>query len=903
MTGKILRFLPKSVYNYFPGLSRPEAKPAFTAIQFYFSISKKTTERIRQSMGLSMEGLSPAQVQHRLQVFGKNEISADLEDTWWKHLLKTIINPFVILLSVIALVSFATDDIPGAIIISAMVSISVFLTFFQERRSNQAAEKLKKMVSTTASVLRRPRDQDVIQDLDQKDTVRGEKQEVSIETLVPGDIVHLAAGDLVPVDVRILSCRDLFISQAPLTGESVAIEKDSVEEPKDVKKELLEIRNICFAGSNVVSGTAIGVVLKTGSNSYFGSIAKTIGARREVTSFEKGIQRFTWLMIRFMLVMVPVVFIVNGFTKGSWVEAFLFAVAVAVGLTPEMLPMIVTVNLAKGALSMSKHKVVVKRLNSIQNFGAMDVLCTDKTGTLTQDNVVLEKYVDVTGREVDQVLTFAFLNSFYQTGLKNLLDVAVLKHVEVHKALQIETDYSKIDEIPFDFNRRRMSVIVAEKNEKHILICKGAIEEIFSHCTNIELNDETMPISDDVKKTSYDVARNLNEDGMRVIAVAYKELPPTQTTYSVKDEEGLTLLGYVAFLDPPKETASLAIKKLAAKGVVVKVLTGDNDIVTRKIASQVGIPFERIVLGSEIEKMDEATLDEEVERAFIFAKLTPAQKEIIVRSMHRRGHVVGFMGDGINDSPALKAADVGISVDNAVDIAKESADIILLEKSLLVLEEGVIEGRKVFGNIIKYIRMGSSSNFGNVFSLLGASLFLPFLPMLPVQLLIQNLLYDLSQTTIPLDRVDEEYLSQPRKWSINDIKRFMFYMGPVSSIFDYVTFALLWFVFKANTPEKQALFQSGWFVEGLLSQTLIVHFVRTAKIPFFQSTASLPLILSTIAVMAVGIYIPFASVASKVSFVPLPLSYFAWLGLILVAYAVTAQFVKQKFIKKYGFNG
>jgi Mg2+-importing ATPase len=783
-----------------------------------------------------------------------------------------------------------------------MVAVSVLLTFTQERRSNQAAEKLKSMVRTTANVLRRPKEPEVVTDLQQKVAVPGVRLEVPIETLVPGDIIYLAAGDLVPVDIRILFSRDLFISQAPLTGESIAIEKDSKQEEQGIKKDLLDIRNICFAGSNVVSGTAIGVVLKTGAQSYFGSIAKTIGARREVTNFEKGIQQFTWLMIRFMIVMVPVVFVINGLTKHNWVDAFLFAIAAAVGLTPEMLPMIVTVNLAKGALQMSKQKVVVKRLNSIQNFGAMDTLCTDKTGTLTQDNVILEKYVDVSGNEVDRVLTFAFLNSFYQTGLKNLLDVAVLKHLEVQKALQIETDYAKIDEIPFDFSRRRMSVIVSEKNSKHILICKGAIEEIYSHCSRVELDGEIQNLSEGTKDLSYSIAKDLNEDGLRVIAVAYKELPPTQSAYSVKDETDLTLLGYIAFLDPPKETAALAISQLNEKGVKVKILTGDNHIVTRKIASQVGIPFDRIMLGSEIEKMDDAALDEEVENCFIFAKLSPMQKERIVRSMHRKGHVVGFMGDGINDSPALKAADVGISVDNAVDIAKESADIILLEKSLLVLEQGVIEGRKVFGNIVKYIRMGASSNFGNVFSLLGASIILPFLPIQPVQLLIQNLLYDMSQTAIPLDRVDEEYLGKPRKWSIEDIKRFMFYMGPVSSIFDYVTFGVMWWVFKANIPEKQSLFQTGWFVEGLLSQTLIVHMVRTQKIPFIQSVAALPLIISTGLVMMAGLFIPFTKIAQKIDFVPLPALYFVWLAGILVVYGITAQMVKEKFIRKYGFN-
>jgi Mg2+-importing ATPase len=532
----------------------------------------------------------------------------------------------------------------------------------------------------------------------------------------------------------------------------------------------------------------------------------------------------------------------------------------------------------------------------------MDVLCTDKTGTLTQDKVVLEKYVDALGNEEDRVLTFSFLNSFHQTGLKNLLDIAVLKHVEVQKALQIETKYQKIDEIPFDFSRRRMSVIVAEEDHKHILICKGAIEEIYKVCSRIELKDQIQPLTREVSETSHRIARELNEDGLRVIAVAYKDLPPEQTQYSVHDEKDLVLLGFIAFLDPPKETAAASIKALNDKGIQVKVLTGDNEIVTRKVASQVGIPHDVILLGSDVENMTDAELGEKTETVSIFAKLTPAQKERLIKVLHQRGHVVGFMGDGINDSPALKTADVGISVDNAVDIAKESADIILLEKSLMVLEEGVTEGRKVFGNIIKYIRMGASSNFGNVFSVVGSSLILPFLPMQPVQLLIQNLLYDMSQTAIPLDRVDEEYLEKPRRWAIDDIRRFMIYMGPVSSLFDYVTFAVMWFVFKANTPAKQALFQTGWFVEGLLSQTLVVHLIRTAKLPFIQSVASLPLILTTVTIMVIGVVIPYTGFAAKLGFVPLPPVYFAWLLGILLVYSALAQTVKSYFFKKFGIR-
>jgi Mg2+-importing ATPase len=707
---------------------------------------------------------------------------------------------------------------------------------------------------------------------------------------------------MVPADLRLFASKDLFISQSALTGESLPIEKFHLPEIVTPTTEPFDLRNMCFMGTTVVSGTALGIVLKTGKETFIGSLAHRLSGQRIQTSFDKGISRFTWLMLRFMMVMVPTVFLVNGIMKGQWYEAFMFSVAVAVGLTPEMLPMIVTVNLAKGAIAMSRKKVIVKRLNSIQNFGAIDVLCTDKTGTLTQDHVVLEKYSDPVGNHVNRVLRYAYLNSYYQTGLKNLLDVAILKHHEVHGELDVQFNYKKIDEIPFDFSRKRMSVIVEKRDGTHVLICKGALEELFSLCSNAEINGASTPIEDVSRDRCQAYAQSLNDDGLRVIAVAYKEVPHGSGLYSVKDESELTLLGFIAFLDPPKETAAQAISLLAQKGVSVKVLTGDNDRVTRKICSQVGLPFDRIVLGAEIEAMNDETLDATVEGVSVFAKLTPYQKERIIRSLHRKGHVVGFMGDGINDAPALKAADIGISVDNAVDIAKESADIILLEKSLLILEQGILEGRKVFGNIVKYIKMGASSNFGNVFSVLGASAILPFLPMQPVQLLTQNLLYDLSQTAIPFDNVDEEYLETPRKWEIGDIGRFMVFIGPVSSVFDYCTFAVMWFVFKANTESQASLFQSGWFVEGLLSQTLVVHMIRTRKIPFIQSRASLPMIALTCTIMAIGIAFPFTFVGAKIGLCPLPGAYFPWLVAMLVSYCLLTQLVKQWFVKRFGFN-
>jgi P-type Mg2+ transporter len=643
-------------------------------------------------------------------------------------------------------------------------------------------------------------------------------------------------------------------------------------------------------------------VLRTGAETYFGTLAKTVVGRRVLTSFETGVNRFTVLMLRFMAVMVPLVFALNGFLKHDWFEAFMFAVAVAVGLTPEMLPMIVTVNLAKGALMMSRRKVIVKRLNSIQNFGAMDVLCTDKTGTLTQNKVALLRVVDARGSKCPKALEYAYLNSFYQTGLRNLLDVAVLAYLDVEKNLEPRANYRKVDEIPFDFTRRRMSVVVEEEGKRDLLICKGAQEEIFGVCDQVEIDGMRTPLDEQTRKSLMAVPKGLDEEGLRVIAVAYKETPTGHPAYTVGDESNMVLLGYLAFLDPPKETAKQAVVLLRDHGVTVKVLTGDNEIVTHMVCTQVGINAEKILSGSRIEAMEDAELAEEVENHQVFAKLSPSHKERIIKALHQNKHVVGFLGDGINDSPALRSADVGISVDNAVDIAKESADIILLEHSLLVLADGVLEGRKVFGNIVKYIKMGASSNFGNVFSVLGASAILPFLPMLPVQILIQNLPYDISQTAIPLDRVDAEYLAVPRKWEIGDIARYMVFIGPISSIFDYSTFALMWFFYGADNPAKQSLFQSGWFVEGLLTQTLIVHVIRTNKIPFIQSMAAPALALTTLAVMAAGILIPFSSWSSKVGFVPLPLSYFGFLLLTLLGYCVFTQLVKSWFIGKFGIK-
>jgi P-type Mg2+ transporter len=764
---------------------------------------EETLHRLRSAPG----GLALDEASERLRLVGPNQVAQGTRHTMLGEIAGRSINPLNVLLLALATASYFLGDQRAAIVIAVMVILSVSLGFLQEHRSNKAADDLRRMVLTKATLRRSGSG---VQD----------HVDVPIEEIVPGDIVLLSAGDMIPADLRLISAKDLFINQSALTGEAMPLEKiarahaGTAETPFDLP-------NICFMGSAVVSGIGCGVVVLTGARTAFGDVAGTIAARRVLTSFDKGITRFTWMMLGFILVMVPLVFVINGVSKGDWLEALLFAVAVAVGLAPEMLPMIVTVNLAKGAMAMSRKKVIVKRLNAIQNFGAMNVLCTDKTGTLTQDRIILKRHLDVHGDDSVRVLEYAYLNSFYQSGLKNLLDVAVLKHVELEESLEVEGRYTKIDEMPFDFERRRMSVVLERDDGVHILICKGAVEEVFAACTRYAADRETGPLDESHFAAAKETTARLNADGFRVVAVAYKEMPPAQAAYSVADEAGLTLLGYIAFLDPPKETAAAAIASLKASGVGVKILTGDNDVVTRKICHEVGLRVDRIVLGKELEPLSPAEVADLAETAAVFAKVSPSQKASIIDALHRKGHVVGFMGDGINDGPALKAADVGISVDSAVDIAKETADIILLEKSLAVLGDGVLEGRKIFGNITKYIKMGASSNFGNMFSVLGASIILPFLPMAPIQVLTNNLLYDFSQTTIPTDNVDSEYLAMPRRWDIGNIVKFMLMIGPISSIFDYVTYFLMLYAF--NAWDKPALFQTGWFVESLLTQTLIIH--------------------------------------------------------------------------------
>jgi P-type Mg2+ transporter len=851
-------------------------------------ISKALVEAARldaatvlQKLATNPGGLSEEEYEIRLEKYGPNQAAKEKRMSIPARAWDNIKNPLVILLVVLGAVSYLTGDQRATIIIGLMVVLGIVLRFFQELRADNAAEKLKAMVSTTATVVR-----------------SGEAREIPLKELVPGDIIRLAAGDMVPADVRVMSAKDLFLNQAALTGEALPVEKSAPPAPESIENPL-DMPSICFLGSNVESGTGTAAVVKTGSETYFGSLATSITGQRQLTSFDKGVNSFTWLMISFMLVMVPLVFLFNGLSKHNWIEAFLFALAVAVGLTPEMLPMIVTVNLSKGAIAMSRKKVIVKRLNSIQNFGAMDVLCTDKTGTITQGKIVLERHMDVSGHENDEILYLGYLNSFYQTGLKNMMDVAVLEHAKIQSLIAGRAQHHKIDEIPFDFHRRRMSVVVEDEKGQRILITKGAVEEIFHVCDRVEVNGEILPRLPEFDARRQALVNRLNMEGFRVIGLAYKVLSPQSgDTYSVKDESGMILKGFLAFLDPPKGTATEAIAKLNAYNVRVKILTGDNDLVTTTICRQVGLPVDRVVLGPAIEEMSQEQLAQAVEEATVFAKLSPAHKELIIRALQKKGHVVGFMGDGINDAPALKAADVGISVDTAVDIAKESSDIILLENSLLVLEEGVIEGRKVFGNIVKYIKMAASSNFGNMFSVLGGSLFLPFVPMLPIQVLTNNLLYDFSQTSIPTDEIDPEWLARPRKWAIGELRRFILYIGPISSIFDYMTFFIMLYLF--NTWTNPALFHTGWFVESIFTQTLIIHVIRTNKIPFIQSRASWPLIMTSLLIVAVGAWLTISPLAGALGLVPLPPLYWLLLFGMLVAYVLLTQVVKTWFVRRFG---
>src|SRR5664280_1559060 len=854
---------------------------------------------VLESLGTTPNGLTEEEAAARLERYGPNEVAREKKQGHLRRLYLAGRNPLVILLTVLAILSFAADDFRAGTVMLLMVILGLSLRFIQETRADTAAARLKAMIRVTATVLR-----------------EGQPKEIPLHLLVPGDIVKLSAGDMVPADVRLIAAKDLFVIQATLTGESMPVEKTDARETRD-KASIIEYANLCFLGTSVESGSATAVIVATGPKTYFGKMASSLTGQQTETAFDRGVKQFTWLMIRFMLVMVPLVFLINGFRKHDWHQAFFFSLAVAVGLTPEMLPMIVSVCLSKGAMAMSRKKVIVKRLNSIQNFGAMDVLCTDKTGTLTIDHVILEIHCDVFKNESEAVLRDAYLISHFQTGLKNVLDRAVLRYKELHKELGIDR-YKMVDEIPFDFSRRMRSVAIEGANGERQLLTKGAPEAVFAKCAHFESEGEIFPMEPILAGDLVQQVDELSEDGFRVLAVATKKLGK-QTTFSKADECDLVLTGYLAFLDPPKDTASKAIEALRQHGVTVKVLTGDNDLVTRKVCSEVGIHAEKILIGSQVETMSHPQLAEAVETMDVFARLSPAHKKRIVLALQQKGHVVGFMGDGINDAPALRASDVGISVDNAVDIAKESADVILLEKSLMVLEEGVLEGRKVFVNILKYIRMGASSNFGNMFSVLGASAWLKFLPMQPIQVLTNNLLYDFSQVPIPTDNVGTAIISKPRPWAMGEIAKFIVFIGPISSIFDYTTYGLMWFVFKCNNlglvappewaalyggvtdPEKTyaaALFHTGWFVESLMTQTLIIHVIRTNMIPFIQSRASWQLTMTTLLIMAVGAWLPFSPLAPTLGFVPLPPLYWLLLLVTLLCYVGLTQLIKVWLVRK-----
>jgi Mg2+-importing ATPase len=870
--------LPKSIpHGPHPATSAARVSPLLV------DASAAEPAAVLQKLNTSKDGLSESEAERRLRENGPNVVARDERHPRIRLFCKALVNPLVILLLVLATCSFLTGDDRAGTVMLVMVTIGVVLRFVQEARADTAAAKLRAMISVHATVMR-----------------NRQPLEVPVGHLVQGDVVELAAGDMIPADVRLLTCKDLFITQSSLTGESFPVEKFAAREDA-AGRSPLELTNVCYLGTSVESGTATAVVVVTGLATFLGGMSVTLAVPQAPTSFDRGMTRFTWLMIYFILVMVPSVFLINGFTKGDWGGAFFFAMAVAVGLTPEMLPMIVAVCLSKGAISMSRKKVIVKRLNAIQNLGAMDVFCTDKTGTLTQDRVILEKHCDLALQEDDEVLLLAYLNSHFQTGLKNLMDRAILSHTEIH-AHPAFPKYEKVDEIPFDFSRRMMSVVIKKPEGAPRLICKGAPEEVYKQCTQYLLNGSVQQMDNSAHDRLKQEFDRLSAEGFRVLALAYRDVE-TLAAYSKADERDLILRGYVAFLDPPKETARGAIAALQASGIAVKVLTGDNELVSRKICGEVGIGTDAVLVGSQVEAMTDATLAESVGPTTLFARLSPAHKQRVIKALQGAGHVVGFLGDGINDAPALRAADVGISVDTATDIAKESADVILLEKDLLVLEEGVREGRKVFANILKYVRMGASSNFGNMFSVLGASVFLPYVPMAPIQILANNLLYDISQVAIPTDEVDLEQIAKPRPWSIGQITRYILFIGPCSSVFDYVTFFLMLYGFGCWDPANAPLFQTAWFVESLLTQTLIIHVIRTNRIPFVQSRASWPLVVTTVTIMLFGSSLPFSPLGPLLGFTPLPLAVWPLLALILLGYVALTQAVKTWLLRNGWVSG
>ncbi|MBP1527037.1 magnesium-translocating P-type ATPase [Spiroplasma endosymbiont of Dactylopius coccus] len=881
--------------------------------------SQLSKEEVIQQLDGSMYGLKKEEVEDRLKKYGKNVFSHK-RFVWYKKLMHNIFNPFIIVLMIIVIYNFIsysiidtnTDknvDLYSAIIVLVMIILSVFISYFQDYRSYKSSEKLRQLIETTASVFRFSNKNKKI-DFNALNSVANFTKEVLIENLVPGDIIFLSSGDMIPADVRILVSTDLFINQSALTGETFPVEKHAINTKDDNKKSsILELENICFMGTSIVSGGAIAIVIASGVNTYFGSIASAVTSKRPVTSFSKGIKKVTYILIGFMCVMVPLIFIVNVITKNNILTALIFSISVAVGITPEMLPMIVSANLAKGAIRLSHKKVIVKNLTSIQSFGAMDVLCTDKTGTLTEDRIELVKHLDPEGVESNKVLEMAYLNSSLQTGLKNNIDKTIVQHIKAHHNKIVEMPYRKIDEIPFDFIRRRMSIVVSKDKINNTLICKGAVEEILKICTKVEIGGKVITLTDKIKENVLKLSTELNNDGLRVIAIGYQDFASDKTVFKIEDESNLVLLGYIGFLDVPKPSAIKAITTLNQHGIDVKILTGDNEIVTKAICKKVGLEPGIPLLGSDIEDMDDQHLQALVNKTTIFAKMDPLQKSRIIDILKLNGHTVGFLGDGINDAVALHHADVGISVNSATDIAKEASDIILLEKDLDVLEQGVISGRNTFGNILKYIKITISSNFGNSLSILIASIWLPFLPMMAIQILLQNLLYDISQLAIPWDRVDEDFIKKPQKWNAKSILPFAFWNGPLSSIFDITTFLFLGYglhIFAnfANVDPnsaadiyQQSLFHTGWFILGVTSQTLIVQLLRTSKVPFIQNMPSHQLFLTTIIITIIGISIPYTQLGATIGLTPIPLIFYAYLAGVVIVYFIASQLLKMIYIK------
>lgn len=868
-------------------------------------VSGMPEEELFKTFRTTESGLTGEQVKEAREAYGENILANKSKPAVFSRIWDAFVNPFTVVLMVLAVISAITDiwmagagekNYATVAIIVTMVTVSGVLRFVQETKSTNVAERLSGLIHTMASVVR-----------------EGTVQEIPMEELVVGDLVLLSAGDMIPADLRIISARDLFVSQSALTGESEPVEKTG--EPEKADRALTDRKNLAFMGSNVVSGSATALAAAVGSDTLVGEMAKKLEEKPPKTSFEKGIHSVSWVLIRFMLVMVPVVLFLNGFTKDDWVQAALFAVSVAVGLTPEMLPMIVTTSLAKGALTMSREKVIVKNLNAIQNLGSIDILCADKTGTLTQDRVILERHLNIDGKEDDRVLRHAFLNSYFQTGLKNLIDLAVIEKQKEMGAAELMERYQKVDEIPFDFERRRMSVVVKDESEKTQMVTKGAVEEMLTCCSFAECGGKILPLTDEVRSLVLSRTGRLNERGMRVIAVAQKTNPSPVGQFSAADEADMVLIGFLAFLDPPKETGRAAVHALNEYGIQVKVLTGDNERVTCAICHQVGIPAEKVLLGEELERMEDGKLAELAEETTVFAKLSPSQKARVVRILRENGHSVGYMGDGINDAAAMKASDVGISVDSAVDIAKESAAVVLLEKDLMVLKRGVTEGRKTYVNMMKYIKMTASSNFGNMFSVVAASIFLPFLPMAALHLLLLNLIYDISCTAISWDHVDEEYIRKPRRWDASGISRFMLWIGPVSSVFDILTYLFLYFVLcpaaaggelysqltdGAMQARYLALFQTGWFVESMWSQTMVIHMIRTPKLPFVGSRASAPVLVLTALGIGIATLLPFLPFGAMLDFVSLPAGFFGWLAVVVAAYMALMTVVKGRYIRRYG---